>query len=193
MSRRDEIIEAAIRLAESAPPGEAKLSVRTIAKEAGIGASTLRHYFPTQNALYQEVARRSMQTVVQDFAIADSSIDPAERLYEVCAQFLINDELRDIQLETWFKMHLNALGPDPREGSHELLRYGHEITYDSLHRWLGILADEGHIDPAEVAPSATLLFTAIDGMALHSIITPERMTVETVHDTVRWTIAKILD
>ncbi|RAE58410.1 TetR/AcrR family transcriptional regulator, partial [Burkholderia multivorans] len=30
-------------------------------------------------------------------------------------------------------------------------------------------------------------------MALHSIITPERMTVETVHDTVRWTIAKILD
>ncbi|RAF06006.1 TetR/AcrR family transcriptional regulator, partial [Burkholderia multivorans] len=127
------------------------------------------------------------------FAITDSSIDPAERLYEVCAQFLINDELRDIQLETWFKMHLNALGPDPREGSHELLRYGHEITYDSLHRWLGILADEGHIDPAEVAPSATLLFTAIDGMALHSIITPERMTVETVHDTVRWTIAKILD
>ncbi len=192
MSRRDEIIDAAIRLAESSAPGEATLSVRAIAKEAGIGASTLRHYFPTQNALYQEVARRSMQTVVQDFSISDSSIDPAERLYEVCAQFLINDELKDIQLETWFKMHLNALGPNPHEGSHSLLEHAHEITYDSLHRWLGILADEGHLDPAEVTPSATLLFTAIDGMALHSIITPERMTVDDVHANVKWLIGKIL-
>lgn len=192
MSRRDDIIDAAIRLAESAAPGEATLSVRAIAKEAGIGASTLRHYFPTQNALYHEVARRSIQTTVKDFSIADSRRDPAERLYECCSQFLLTDEHRDIQLKVWFTMHLNALGPDPREGSLGLLEYCHELMYASLHRWLGILADEGHLESAEVGPSATLLFTAIDGMALHSIITPERMTVGDVHANIRWLIGKIL-
>lgn len=192
MSRRDEIIDAAIRLAESAPAGESRLSVRAVAKEAGIGASTLRHYFPTQGALYQEVAKRSLQNVVQDFSISDSSRDPAERLLECCSQFLITHEHRDAQLELWFAMHLNAIGPNPREGSHPLLEHAHDITYDSLHRWLGILAEEGHLDPAEVAPSATILFTAIDGMALHAIITPERMTVDAVRAHVTWLIGKIL-
>ncbi|MDN6530034.1 MAG: TetR/AcrR family transcriptional regulator, partial [Brevibacterium sp.] len=47
LSRRDDIITAAIRLAEQSPPGQTNLSVRAVAREAGIGASTLRHYFPT--------------------------------------------------------------------------------------------------------------------------------------------------
>ena len=43
-----------------------------------------------------------------------------------------------------------------------------------------------------MAPSATILFTAIDGMALHAIITPERVTVDAVRAHVTWLIGKIL-
>lgn len=192
MSRRDEIIEAAIRLAESGEQRRTPLSVRAVAKEAGIGASTLRHYFPTQADLYIEVARRSMQMQIGDFRIDDASIPPRERLYEVLSQFLTTHEHRDAQLELWLAMHFNALGPNPREGSQALLEYAHEITYDCLHRWLGVLADEGHLDPAEVGRAATILFTAIDGMGLHSIISPDRMTVDEMHANIKWLIDRIL-
>lgn len=193
MSRRDDIISAAIRLAEQGPPGQISLSVRAVAKEAGIGASTLRHYFPTQADLHEAIARGSMKTAVKDFSISDSELDPADRLFECCAQFLPTHEHRDMQLELWFTMHLSALGPDQREVSRRLLEYGHDFTYDCLHRWLGMLSEEGHIDPAEVASISVALFTMLDGLALHSIVTPERVTVDAALDQLRWLIAKVLE
>ena len=192
MSKRDEIIAAAIRLAEGSQPGQANLSVRAVAKEAGVGPSTLRHYFPSQSDLHEAVALKSIDTVINDFSIADTALDPADRLYECCAQFLPTHEHRDVQLETWFSMHLHALGAEKRAVSRRLLEHGHRVTYDSLHRWLNLLAEEGHVDPAEVAPIAKALFTSIDGIALHSIITPETMTVDAAHEQVRWTIDKLL-
>lgn len=192
MSKREDIIAAAIRLAEGSEPGQANLSVRAVAREAGVGASTLRHYFPTQSELHEAVARQSIDTVVDDCSIADSSLDPGERLYECCTQFLPTHERREFQLELWFSMHLRALGPERRAVSRRLLEHGHEVTYGCLHRWLNTLADEGHLDPAEVAPSASSLFTTIDGIALHSIITPETMTVDAAHEQLRWTISRIL-
>ena len=193
MSRRDDIISAAIRLAEQSAPGQASLSVRAVAKEAGIGASTLRHYFPTQTDLHEAIARSSMDTAVQDFSIMDSSLDPAERLFECCAQFLPTHEHRDMQLELWFTMHLSALGPDRRAVSRRLLEYGHDFTYECLHRWLGVLAAEGHIEAAEVPPASIAMFTMLDGLALHSIVTPERVTVDAALNQLRWFIAKVLD
>lgn len=192
MSKRDDIISAAIRLAEQAPPGQASLSVRAVAKEAGIGASTLRHYFPTQADLHEAITRGSMDMAVKDFSITDSSRDPGERLFECCAQFLPNHEHREIQLELWLTMHISALGPERRAVTRRLLEYGHDFTYTCLHRWLEILAGEGHLDPAEVAPSATALFTMLDGLALHSIVTPERVTVDAALDHLRWLISKVL-
>lgn len=192
MSRRDDIIAAAIRLAEQSTTGHASLSVRAVAKEAGIGASTLRHYFPTQSDLHEAVARSSLDVAVNDFSIEDASLDPAARLFECCAQFLPTHEHRDMQLELWFTMHLSALGPEKREVSHRLLEHGHDVTYDSLARWLSTLAGEGHIDPAETAPASVALFTMLDGLALHSIITPERITVDAAHDQLRWMIGRIL-
>lgn len=192
LSKRDDIITAAIRLAERSGPGEANLSVRAVAKEAGVGPSTLRHYFPTQADLHEAVALRSIDTVVKDFSIADAARSPADRLYECCAQFLPTHEHRDVQLETWFSIHLHALGAEKRAVSRHLLEHGHRVTYDSLHRWLNLLAGEGHIDSTEVAPTATALFITVDGIALHSIISPETMTVDAAHEQVKWTIDKLL-
>lgn len=192
MSRRDDIIAAAIRLAEQSTTGQANLSVRAVAKEAGIGASTLRHYFPTQSDLHEAIARSSLDVAIRDFSIENASLDPAARLFECCAQLLPTHEHRDMQLELWLTMHLSALGPEKREVSRRLVEHGHEVTYESLDRWLIILAGEGHIDPGETAPASIALFTMIDGLALHSIITPDRMSVDAAHDQLRWMIGQIL-
>ena len=49
-TRREEIVLAAADLA--AERGLSAVTVRAVAARAGIGASTLRHYFPTQSELY---------------------------------------------------------------------------------------------------------------------------------------------
>src|SRR5699024_12826505 len=104
LSKREDIIAAAIRLAEESQPGEANLSVRAVAKEAGVGPSTLRHYFPTQADLHEAVALRSIDTVINDFSIADSSRAPADRLYDCCDQFLPPHSHLSRQLETWISL-----------------------------------------------------------------------------------------
>src|SRR5699024_10081250 len=155
LSKREDIIAAAIRLAERSEPGQANLSVRAVAAEAGVGASTLRHYFPTQSELHEAVALRSIDTVISDLSITDSSIDPGQRLFQCCAQFLPTHERRELQLELWFSMHLHALGPEKAAVSRRPLEHGHRVTYDCLHRWLNTLAAEGHLDSSETAPAAT--------------------------------------
>lgn len=192
MSRREEIIRAAIRLAENSEPGKTNLSVRAVAKEAGIGASTLRHYFPTQADLMEAIARESLSVILSDFSIADTSIPPADRLYECCAQFLLSDEHQRLQLDNWLALHIKALGPEEMTPMRRFLEHGHEVTNDHFHRWLGILADEGHLDHAEVNPASDALFAMIDGLTLRTIITPDRMGVDLMHEQVKWLIAKIL-
>lgn len=192
MSRRDDIIAAAIRLTERSNPGEATLSVRAVAREAGVGASTLRHYFPTQADLHEEIARSVMDVSVKDFAITDSALDPGQRLFDCCAQFLPTHEDRELQLDAWSTVHLKALGPENRDVSRRLLDHAHDVTYDCLHRWLGTLVDEGHLDAAEVGPASIALATMLDGITLHSIITPDRITIEVAHEQLRWMIDRIL-
>lgn len=192
MSKREDIIAAAIRLAEQSEPGKVNLSVRAVAREAGVGASTLRYYFPTQSELHEAVAQSALDSVVSDFSITDAALNPTDRLYECCSQFLPTHEHRDLQLNYWFSMHVQALGPDKNEVSLRLLQHGHQITYEALHRWLDVLAAEGHIDSSEVEPAARLLFTTIDGLSLHSLITPKTMTVDAAHEQIKWTIGTLL-
>src|SRR5699024_3225475 len=99
LSKRGDIIAAAVRLAERSDPGQANLSVRAVAAEAGVDASTLRHYFPTQSGLHEAVALRSIDTVISDSSITDSSIDPGQRLVQCRAQFLPTHERREFRLE----------------------------------------------------------------------------------------------
>ena len=51
--RRGQIVDAAVAIARvEGLPG---LSVRRVATAADVGASTLRHYFPTQRELHEAV------------------------------------------------------------------------------------------------------------------------------------------
>ena len=65
---RERIVAAAKRIVVAG--SGAKPSVRTVAAEAGVGASTLRYYFPTQRALLDAV----LESVYAE-ALPDEGID----------------------------------------------------------------------------------------------------------------------
>ena len=85
--RREEIIQAAIELAQKEGPKAA--TVRAVAQHVGIGASTLRYYFPTQGDLGRAVAERLISSATPDLNIRDSSQPPHEWLTECIIQFCL--------------------------------------------------------------------------------------------------------
>lgn len=167
--RRDAIIAAARELVAEA--GMGSLSVRAVAARAGIGASTLRHYFPTQQDLYDAVLGASFEEHLADLRIRDTGVAPALRLTECLWQFLPERDADDRLLEQWLAQYLAVLSPDAsgdnRRAWEALVKHGRQRIID----WLQILADEGLLRDDDPARPARLLVAVVDGLAL-DLITP---------------------
>ncbi|MFI1730356.1 TetR/AcrR family transcriptional regulator [Streptomyces acidicola] len=170
-SRREEILAAALRLAYE--QGIGALSVRSVATAAGVGASTLRHYFPSQADLHQAVASQGVTNVLGDLDIADDSRDPAARLYDCLAQFVPQPNEQVQALTGWAELHRLALGGDA--GVMEILKSGRQASEEALLRWFGALAAQGHVAPADVDAHVTHALALIDGLNLNLFFFPDRV------------------
>lgn len=163
--RREQILEAALQLANESGPGA--LSVRAVAERAGIGASTLRYYFPAQSDLAFAVSERMMLHTVPDLDIEDSSLPPQQRLVECAMQFLppSADEAPYL-VSVWAEQIGEGFGLKAGETSRRLLERLYRLGIGRFEAWLGVLASEGHLDEGEVAEAASILSAACDGFML---------------------------
>ena len=163
--RREQILEAALLLANESGPGA--LSVRAVAERAGIGASTLRYYFPAQSDLAFAVSERMMLRTVPDLNIEDSSLPPHRRLAECAMQFLppSSDEA-PYQVSAWAEQIGAGFGLNAGEASRRLLERLYRLGIGRFEAWLGVLAAEGYVDEGEVAEAASILSAACDGFML---------------------------
>ncbi|QSB13146.1 TetR family transcriptional regulator [Natronosporangium hydrolyticum] len=171
--RREQILRAAGEIATER--GMSALSVRAVADRAGIGASTLRHYFPTQRALLDAVAGLTLNAQLSDLRITDRSVPPAERLTECLAQFLPPTDHDRLGLEQWLALYAAALGPERTDQARQLLS---AFTAHARHRvdaWFEVLAEEGALPAADLPRHATVLLALIDGLCLQ-LLTPEPAT-----------------
>ncbi|WP_328385212.1 TetR family transcriptional regulator [Streptomyces sp. NBC_00400] len=190
MSRRDEIIEAALRLAKA--EGIGTLSVRAVANATGIGPTTLRHYFPSQAELRQAVAVAIVSGSLDDLAIADDTREPVQRLYDCLLQFLPRSEHQEAELGGWFELLRLTLGPEPLPAVRGLLESGHRSSAQVLQRWLGTLADQGHVVPDDVDTHATRALALIDGLHLNLLIGPERFNLTAAREALRWFAERVI-
>lgn len=169
--RRDAIIATAHELVAEA--GIGSLSVRAVAARTGIGASTLRHYFPTQQALYDAVLGASFEEHLADLRISDEEVPPTVRLTECLWQFLPEQDASDHLLEQWLAQYLAVLTPDAsgdkRRAWEALVTRGHQRIID----WLQVLADEGALRDDDLERFARLLTVVVDGLGI-ALITPGR-------------------
>ncbi|GAB3560803.1 TetR/AcrR family transcriptional regulator [Spelaeicoccus albus] len=166
MARRDEIVQAAIELAEK--EGIGALSVRRVAAATGIGATTLRHYFPTQDALAVAVVREMSAGGPADGDIFDRSRPALDRLAECLDQYLLIDETRKASLELW--LQLRDAGSDDSNGSFAgLMQSAYSVLNDTVTHWLLVLANEGRIDRVDVEPATFTIVSFLDGLAMRHI------------------------
>ncbi|SFA92093.1 transcriptional regulator, TetR family [Amycolatopsis marina] len=168
--RRQQILDAATRIV--AEGGMSALSVRAVAAAAGIGASTLRYYFPSQRELYDEVVGRSFDDQLSNLRIHDRAIPPAERLLECLLQFLPPSEDQVLHLERWLAFYTSAVGPDRTEQGAALLASFAHRARRRVDAWLAVLQQEDALRHGDRARHGTLLLALIDGLCLE-LLTPQ--------------------
>lgn len=172
--KREQILRAAVDLARR--DGLGALSVRSAAAAAGVGATTLRHYFPSQAQLFHAVAGEFVQVTLDDQDIADASLPAAERLTACVEQFLPHEPVEDA-LRGWLEYYRLSFGPDATEGVRDLLLAGRRSAADVVERWLGVLVTEGHRVRGSVEEQATELLVLVDGLHLTMLTEPDRLDV----------------
>lgn len=187
VDRRAEILRAAQEIAVA--EGVSGLSVRAVASRAGIGASTLRHYFPTQHHLFDAVLGQVLNAQLEDLRISDTSVPPAVRLTECMQQFLPADDASVPQLEGWLAGYAAAFGPGRSEQGRAVLATLSRHARDRVSQWLAVVDVEGMLRPPSTEQAATILVATVNGLSLE-LITPETpINLETARQALTHVIA----
>ncbi|MGO1854845.1 MAG: TetR/AcrR family transcriptional regulator, partial [Microbacteriaceae bacterium] len=170
MNTRDRIIAAATEMMQEGAP---RLSVRAVAARAGVGASTLRHHFPTQRDLINATLTATYDAAMPDERIRDTSVPPRERLRECIWRLLEPFSTPDEAREVW----TNLLGMFADAESDPKIRAGYAVLVDQAERrvraWLAILEDEGVLPPGDNARRTDLLLTVVDGLSITRALPPD--------------------
>ena len=174
MSRRDDIVAAARKIAVT--EGVEAISVRRVAAAAGIGASTLRYYFPTIKDLFSALASDNLDDYLSSEGLEDASVPAVDRLTGLLMQFLPQNDDGVGQLETVLSVHQAAFESGKLVGS-DALRDLTESGEAIVTGWLLKLREQGatlSIDPGE---GARLLLAMTNGLALELIARAPGFTI----------------
>ncbi len=189
VDRREQLLRAAEELVAEA--GYAAVSVRAVAQRAGLGASTLRYWFPRQEDLLVAVARRAVDPHLDDRRIAERDVPAADRLAECVAQLLPADDAQLHLLEPWAALLTDAVGPRATPLGRALLEGGVQATAERVRTWVDRLVDEGALDAGRAATAVTALLTRADGLAL-GLLSGTVPDVATAHAVLRADVDALL-
>jgi AcrR family transcriptional regulator len=168
--------------------GLAHLSVRAVAAEAGLAVASLRHSFPTQNALRRHCLQLIRQRAAERLRrVAGEEPEAATAMLE---QLLPLDEERRLELSAQLQLTALALTDDSlREESAQLnqdVRRVCAAVVDRLSRTVGLA-------PALTAAQATVtLHALLDGLALHAIVDPEESPADLTRQRLRSGLGALL-
>lgn len=162
--------------------GVAAVSVRTVAREAGVSAGSLRHVFPTQAELL-EVALNLVQENVRARVLGiPETVTGLDRSLRIAAELLPLDPDRAAELQV--QVSLSALA-----FTHERLRRVRDQA--DLAVRLGCRQMIEHVTSPEPLPPARLdretqvLHALLDGLALHLLHGPHLVDSVSALEAVR--------
>ena len=190
MNTRDRIIAAATAMMQEGAP---RLSVRAVAARAGVGASTLRHHFPTQRDLVNAALTATYDAAMPDERIRETSMPPRERLRE-CLRRLLDPfgtpaEARDV----W----TNLLHTFAEAEADAKTRAAYDVLVDHAERriraWLAILEEEGVLPPGDNVRRTDFLLTVVDGLSIARALPPSDQRLEDETKTLGFAVDAVFD
>lgn len=144
----------------------AKLSVRRVAARAGVSTGSLRHHFPTQQDLRDELVRRVYEWAVPASVIDDTSRSARDRLVAslrgVLGAAAVGQQARDAMLDLTRQFIAVEQTAAVREAYLAMERDGQR----RVEGWLLVLAAEGAVAEGDIPRQARFLNTVLEGLAL---------------------------
>ena len=173
--RRRELAEAVWRGIRR--DGLERASVRNIASEAGLSMGSLRHYFGTQAELLAFAMRLVAERVHRRIEGLDlSASGPRQAVEGVLAEVLPLDDERRAEAEVWLALTGRAL-VDP--GLRALRDEAYDLLHELCRQSVAALVDAGEAgNVLDVGLETERLYAVIDGLAVHAVVRPGRLTPE---------------
>ncbi|WP_313815705.1 TetR family transcriptional regulator [Citricoccus sp.] len=161
---RDRIVAAATAIVVEGL--ETRPSVRAVAARAGVGASTLRHHFPTQRELLETVWQKMFSDQYPDERIHDTSVPARERLLE-CLLNLLTPIGEGVQArEFWVQLLRSFEGIVSNSRTKSALADFSRGADARVESWLDVLDAEGAVAPGDRSRRVLFLLTVVDGLAI---------------------------
>ncbi|TNJ66930.1 TetR family transcriptional regulator [Paenibacillus hemerocallicola] len=187
-SRRIQLAEAAWRIIRS--KGIDEVSVRNVAEEAGMSLGSLRHYFATHSELLAFSMRLVSDRVESRLRSMEWNGGPRQAMEAIIAELVPLDDDRLAECQVWFAFAGKAIA-DPSLGA--MLREVH----DSLHALFRQLTDDLiRLDLTKPGIDAELeakrMHAMVDGLVVHGVTCPERLTGERIKEVVSYHLDRIL-
>ncbi|MDN8587642.1 TetR family transcriptional regulator [Chryseobacterium mucoviscidosis] len=174
------VADAAIRVIRD--NGLDHATVRNIAKEAGLSVGSMRHYFATQAELFafcMNLFAERVQQRVEALQMTDSVL---QNMKHLLFSFLPLDEERKIEMEVWFSFSAKVLVyPELQKLSDQM----HQGMYRSAQLVIQELQKQGMTCTGmDTEIETEKLYALIDGLAIHMLMQPERLTVKKVENVI---------
>lgn len=188
---RDRILLAAMTLIGENPG--ARVSVRAVAERAGVSTGSLRHHFPTQRLLQDEVLRRLYDVIVPDDVIQDRSMSPHARLVACLRQILAPEGVgeRDVR-EAMRAVYEQFILPEPSEEMREAYLPMEREARRRTASWLAVLAQEGAVREGDGAAQVDFLLAVVNGLSLTRALPSSESTLESETATLALAVDAVL-
>lgn len=170
--RRAELAEAVWTVIRR--DGLERASVRNVAREAGLSMGSLRHYFATQS----ELLCFAMQLVGDRARARIAALEPATGARRAAAQLLHElvplDDERRAEAEVWLAFTGRALVDPQQRAIYEEI---HDGLYGACTSVISLLVEAGlAAEGLDVALEAGRLHALLDGLALHAVMRPTKVS-----------------
>ncbi|WP_342399896.1 TetR/AcrR family transcriptional regulator [Weizmannia sp. FSL W8-0676] len=150
-------------------------TVRNIARKAGLSLGALRHYFSTQEELLiyaMDMVKERVAERVEKNAL--KNLPPKEMILQMLLEIVPTNETTRAEMEVWLEFVLYFRNKGNRESQNDGILEGIQKLLDSLDR-AQFLKKEIDKDL-----ETERLCALIDGLAIHAILNPTRLTKERI-------------
>jgi AcrR family transcriptional regulator len=172
-SRREELLAAVWRVVVR--DGLDKATIRSIAKETGWSSGVLAHYFADKDDIIESARSLAYARIERRWAVKLDGLSGMAALRELVLDNLPLDAER--VEETRFLMNYWSRAIREDVAQPERLRRGPELI-DLLISLLAEAKAAGEIVDGDPADMAERLLALIDGLSLHALLNPDRVTSE---------------
>ncbi|MCW3814032.1 TetR family transcriptional regulator C-terminal domain-containing protein [Micromonospora sp. DR5-3] len=171
-ARRTELAEAVWRIIMR--DGLEQASVRNVAREAGLSMGSLRHYFATQSELLGFALRLVGDRIEARLRAVDITGDQRHVVLAMIDEMLPLDRQRRGECEVWLAFTARA-AVEPSLAS---LREEIDARLaEAFQMMIRRLADSGALRPElDHTVEAERLYALVDGVILHAVLQPSRMS-----------------